>query len=82
MWGVQFVNPGFNQLALERILKKKKVTTYFKEREVEVSYTYIHTVRKKSIYYKYYMPCLCEGSSFTHEALWHVCTGNLAILED
>ena len=95
VWGLEFVNPGLNQLVLERILKKPKVSncipTFFEEKEVEVSYTYVPTIRKKILNYKKVLeetahlsleeiPCLCKGHVFTHGKLGHVCTGDLEII--
>jgi len=97
VWGLEFVNPGFNELALTRILKKPAVSncipTSFKEREVDVIYTYVPTIRKKILNYKKVLeetahlrlediPCSCASSTFKHGELGHVCTGDLAIIGD
>ena len=67
------------------------IPTYFKEKEVDVYYTYVPTIRKKILNYKKVLeetahlrlediPCRCESSDFKHGELGHVCTGNLAII--
>ena len=96
-WKLLFENPGFNHLSLEKLIKSEAVTSVvpstFKDKAPEIVYEYVADIRKQILNYKKVLEetvdqkeeeiaCECEGSSWKHGMLGHICTGDLTIVDD